>query len=94
MLAGLAFTVSRTCQKDQVRVTKDEAVATAKRQVQFKPTRTVVRLLRQGVGSRPYWIVSLSIPRGDSLNTQVFKALAIVRVDANTGKVADVRVQR
>jgi hypothetical protein len=75
-------------------VSQDTAVATAKRQVDFRPTRTVVRMLRQGLGSRPYWIVSLSIPRGKNLNTQVFKELAVVRVDANTGKVADVKVQR
>jgi hypothetical protein len=51
-------------------------------------------LLRQGLNARAYWIVSLSIPRGKALNTQTFKELAIVRVDANTGKVADVKVQR
>jgi hypothetical protein len=89
-----AFVVAQTCQKEQIRVSKDTAVATANRQIDFTPTRTVVRLLRQGIGSRPYWIVSLSIPRGEDLNTQVFKELAIVRVDANTGKVADVKVQR
>jgi hypothetical protein len=38
--------------------------------------------------------VSLSIPEGDDLNTQEFKELAIVEIDANTGKVTDVRVQR
>jgi hypothetical protein len=75
-------------------VSQDTAVATAKRQVDFRPTRTVVRMLRQGLGSRPYWIVSLSIPRSKDLNTQVFKELAVIRVDANTGKVADVKVQR
>lgn len=91
----LAFVVAQTCQKDQVRVTKDSAIATAKRQVDFTPTRTQIRLLRQGLNSRPNWIVSLSIPRkGASLNTQEFRELAVVRVDANTGKVVDVKVQR
>jgi hypothetical protein len=91
----LAFVVAQTCQKNQIRVTKDDAIARAKAQVEFRPTRTQIRLLRQGVSSRPYWIVSLSVPRpGAPLNTQVFKELAVVRVDANTGKVTDVRVQR
>jgi hypothetical protein len=91
----LAFVVAQTCQKDQVRVTKDSAIATAKRQVDFTPTRTQIRLLRQGLNSRPNWIVSLSIPRkGASLNTQEFRELAVVRVDANNGKVVDVQVQR
>ena len=76
-------------------MSKDAAIATAKRQVEFTPTRTQVRLLRQGVNAKPNWIVSLSIPpKGASLNTQVFKQLALVRIDANTGKVIDVKVQR
>ena len=39
--------------------------------------------------------MSLSIPRrGTGLETQEFAELAVVRVDANTGKVTDVRIQR
>jgi hypothetical protein len=90
-----AFVVAQTCQKDQIRVSKDTAIATAKRQIEFEPTRTQIRLLRQGINSRPNWIVSMSIPKaGEPIDTQVFKELAIVRVDANTGKVVDVKVQR
>jgi hypothetical protein len=93
-LFALTFVVSRSCQQDQLRVTKEQAIATAKRQIDFEPTRTQIRLLRQGLNSRPNWIVSLSIPRGEPLSTQEFKQLALVRVDANTGKVVDVKVQR
>ena len=89
-----AFVVSQSCQKAQIRIDKDAAISTAKRQIKFDPTRTQVRLLRQGLNAKPVWIVSLSIPKGESLNTQQFKELAVVRVDANTGKVIDVRVQR
>ena len=94
-LVVLTFVASRSCQQDQVRITKEQAIATAKHQVQFKATHTIVRMLRQGVQSRPNWIVSLSIPRAhpESAATE-FKELAIVRVDANTGKVVDVKVQR
>jgi hypothetical protein len=53
-----------------------------------------VRLLGQGLNSKPYWIVSLSIPRSDDPDTQVFRELAVVRIEANTGKVADVKIQR
>lgn len=95
LLFALAFAVSRGCQKDQVRVTKDQAIAAAKRQIEFAPTRTQIRLLRQGIQSRPYWIVSLSIPWARQGNhPSAFKELAVVRVEANTGKVADVKVQR
>jgi hypothetical protein len=53
-----------------------------------------VRLLNQGLNSKPYWIVSLSIPATDDPDTQEFRQLAVVRVDANTGEVTDVKIQR
>ncbi len=86
----LAFFVSRGCQQSQVRVTEEQAITTAKEQVEFTPKRTQIRLLRQGLNSRPNWIVSLSIPAGEP---DTFTRLAIVRVNANTGEVIDVRVQ-
>jgi hypothetical protein len=90
-----ALVVSQTCQKSQIRITKDEAIARAERQIDFEPTRTQVRLLGQGLNSKPYWIVSLSIPEpGTGLDTQEFRELAVVRIDANTGKVEDVKIQR
>ncbi len=79
--------VAQTCQKDQVRVSKEQAIQTARERVSFNPERTQVRLLRQGLNSKPFWIVSLSIP-GEKENT--FRRLATVRIDANTGKVAEV----
>jgi uncharacterized membrane protein YkoI len=82
-----AFVVAQTCQKDQVRVSKEQAIQIAREQVSFNPERTQVRLLRQGLNSKPFWIVSLSIP-GEQENT--FRRLATVRIDANTGKVAEV----
>jgi hypothetical protein len=82
-----AFVFAQTCQKDQVRVSKDQAIATAREQVSFTPEQTQIRLLRQGLGAKPYWIVSLTIP-GKTADT--FRRIALVRVDANTGKVEDV----
>jgi len=87
----LAFVVSRGCQQSQIRVTKDQAIATAEREVNFEPTRRQVRFLRQGLNSRPVWIVSLSIPRDQP---DSFSRLAVARVDANTGKLIDLQVQR
>jgi hypothetical protein len=86
---ALAFVVSRGCQQSQIRITKEQAIATAERQVHFTPENTQVRLLRQGLTSKPFWIVSLSIPRSE--NEQTFRRLALIRVDANTGKVASVQ---
>ena len=90
-MLAVAFVVSQTCQKSQIRLNKNQAIATAERQVDFTPQRTQVRLLRQGLDSKPYWIVSLSTP-GQQEGT--FHDLAVVRIDANTGKVVDLKVQR
>ncbi len=87
----LAFFVARSCQQSQVRITKEQAVATAEREVDFEPRDTQIRLLRQGLNSRPYWIVSLSTP-GPQADT--FSRLAVVKIDANTGKVDDVTRER
>jgi hypothetical protein len=84
----LAFVVAQTCQKSQVRLNKDQAIAKAEDQVDFEPKRTQIRLLRQGIPGKPFWIVSLSRP-GRTPGT--FSELAVVRIEANTGKVVDVK---
>jgi len=84
----LAFVVAQTCQKSQLRLNKEQAIAKAENQVDFEPVRTQIRLLRQGIPGKPYWIVSLSRP-GKRPGT--FSELAVVRIDANTGKVKDVK---
>jgi hypothetical protein len=87
LVLAAAFVFAQTCQKDQVRVSKEQAIETARDQVSFEPELTQIRFLRQGLGSRPVWIVSLSIP-GEAEGS--FKRIAVVRVDANSGKVEDV----
>jgi hypothetical protein len=86
-----AFVFSQTCQKEQVRISEEQAIQTAREQVSFEPERTQIRLLRQGINSKPFWIVSLSIP-GEKADT--FRRIAVVRVDANNGKVEDVEQGR
>jgi hypothetical protein len=83
----LALVVARGCQQSQVRFTKEQAIVIAERQVNFEPERTQIRFLRQGLNSKPYWIVSLSIP-GEREGT--FRRLATVKISANTGKVEEV----
>ena len=80
---AVALLAAQTCQQSQVRITKDQAIARAEQQVSFDSTRTQVRLVRQGIKSRPFWAVSLSAPDGAG----GFSHLAVVRIDANTGKV-------
>jgi hypothetical protein len=84
----VAFVAAQTCQKSSIRLDKDQAIAKAEAQVSFEPQRTQVRLLRQGITSKPYWIVSLSRP-GKRPGT--FSRLAVFRINANTGKVQRAR---
>jgi hypothetical protein len=84
---ALAFVAAQTCQKSSIRLDKDQAIAKAEAQVNFEPQRTQIRLLRQGITSRPFWVVSLSRP-GKLEGT--FSRLAVVRINANTGKVETV----
>jgi hypothetical protein len=87
----LAFVVARACQNDQVRITKEQAIAAARDEVDFTAERVNVRLLRQGLDSKPYWFVNLSIPgREEGSVTR----LAVVKINANTGEVTEVMRQR
>jgi hypothetical protein len=86
-LFALTFFVAQSCQKAQIRIGKDRAIATARTQVSFTPQRTQVRLVRQGLTSKPYWAVSLSVP---NRNGKGYAQLTTVRIDANNGKVAAV----
>jgi hypothetical protein len=92
-LALLAVTAvaAQSCQQAQVRVSKEQAIATARGEAGFTPERTQVRLVRQGLQSHPFWAVSLSIPAdsGDG-----YDRLTTVRVDANTGEVDAINRER
>ncbi len=83
-LFALSLVAAQTCQQRQIRVSKERAIATARRAVDFRPTRTQVRLVRQGLQGHPYWAVSLSIPRSGGSG---YERVAVARVDANTGKL-------
>ena len=87
----LAFVVARGCQQSQVRISEEQAIATAKDEVDFAARRTNVRLLRQGLNSKPYWFVNLSVP-GQAPGS--IRRLSVVKIDANNGKVVEVDKQR
>ena len=91
VLLALTVFAAQSCQKSQIRITKDQAIATAEKRIPFEPTNIQIRMLRQGLNSQPVWVVSLSVPHEGARN--VFDELAVVRVSANTGKVEDVRIQ-
>lgn len=93
-LVVLAAVVAKSCQQAQIRISKEQAIAIADRQVDFKPESTQIRMLRQGLNRKPFWFVSLSDPIGSVAHPQGFTRLVVVEIDANTGKVEDVRNQR
>jgi len=90
----LCIVVAKGCQNDQVKFTQEEAVAKAKESVDFKPTFTQVRLLRQGINRQAFWFVSLSIPIGYSGDRpDLFAALSVVQIDAKSGEVIGIKQQ-
>jgi len=70
-----------------VAVEKEEAIALARQQIDFEPTQTTVRLLRQGFSASPAWAVSLSIP---SEADGGFDRLVTVVVSATDGTIVEV----
>jgi hypothetical protein len=89
-----ALFVAKGCQDEDVQITQEEAVAGANEQVDFEPTFTQVRLLRQGINRRAYWFVSLSIPIGfDGDRPDLFEELSVVQIDAGTGETVSIKEQ-
>ena len=81
----VAFFVVRACEDDAIEVGESEAVELAKEEVDFEPTYTQVRFIRQGINRAPFWFVSLSIPIGDPDEPDAFKEFAMVQVDGRDG---------
>ena len=79
----ICLVVATSCQRHQIRISKETAIVTATRASDFRPERTQVRLVRQGLNGHPFWAISLSIP-GKGGN---FDRISVARVDANTGKL-------
>jgi hypothetical protein len=83
-LFAICLVVAASCQRREVRITKETAIVTATREAAFRPQRTQVRLVRQGLNGHPFWAVSLSIPVKDG---DGYERVAVARIDANTGKL-------
>jgi hypothetical protein len=83
-LFAICLLVANTCQKRQIRISKESAIATATRAADFTPQRTQIRLVRQGLDGHPYWAVSLSRPKPGGAG---YDRVSVARVDANTGKL-------
>jgi hypothetical protein len=83
-LFAICLVVASSCQRRQIRISKETAIVTATRAADFRPQRTQVRLVRQGLNGHPFWAISLSIPRKGGNG---FERVAVARIDANSGKL-------
>lgn len=83
LVLAAALGVSRSCGSSGLDVSKEEALAMALRQVDFKPECYQARVFRQGVKARSFWAVSLWTldEKGE------FGKVALVVLDAETGRV-------
>jgi hypothetical protein len=83
-----AFLVSRGCQRSQVRISKDQAVALGQRQLDFKPRGHAIRMILRGVPPKRYWVVSYFIRKPRSSD---YRKLVVLLISANTGKIQRIK---
>lgn len=86
-LLALGFVLVHVVDQRGARVGQDEAVAIARKQIDFVPEDYQIRFLRRGIPSRGYWAVSFFIrkPAGG------YDRVTVVLVDAASGRVTEVR---
>ena len=86
-LLVLGLVLTRVLGRTNPKVSKAEAVAVARPNVDFKPQGYNIRLVRQGIPPRPVWAVSFWIRKTGG----GFSRITLVLVDANSGRVMQVR---
>jgi hypothetical protein len=85
-LLALGFVLVHFADRGGRKVSKDDAIAIARGEIDFEPTGYQIRFLRRGVPPRGYWITSYYIrkPAGN------YSRVTVVVIDAATGKVTEV----
>ena len=86
-LLALGLVLTRVLGRTTPKVSKQEAVAVARPNVHFKPQGHNIRLVRHGVPPRPVWAVSFWIRKAGG----GYSRITLVLVDANSGRVMQVR---
>jgi hypothetical protein len=86
-LLALGLVLTRVLGRTTPKVSKTDAIAVARPNVDFKPQGYNIRLVRQGVPPRPVWAVSFWIRKTEG----GFSKITLVLVDANSGRVMQVR---
>jgi len=86
-LLALGLVLTRVLGRTDTKVSKDDAIAVARPKVDFEPQGYNIRLVRQGIPPRPVWAISFWIRKAGG----GFSRITIVLVDANSGRVMQVR---
>jgi hypothetical protein len=87
-LLVLGLVLTRVLGRTTPKVSKAEAVAVARPNVNFKPQGYNIRLVRQGIPPRPVWAVSFWIRNAADSG---YSRITLVLVDANSGQIMQVR---
>ena len=82
----VALLVARSCGSSQPTVSQDEAIAIAKRQVDFEAPNVQVRNVPRGLQGRRSWAVSLYTGTPAEPGT-----CRLVEIDARSGRVVSVK---
>jgi len=86
-LLALGLVLTRVLGRTNPKFSKQDAIAVARPNVDFKPQGYNIRLLRQGIPPRPVWAVSFWIRKAGG----GYSRITVVLVDANSGRVMQVR---
>jgi hypothetical protein len=86
-LIALGLVLVNVLGRGKPSVSKDEAVAIARPQIDFTPQNHQIRFMRRGIPPRGFWVVSFfTRKQGGGYNR-----VTVVLVDASSGRVAEVR---
>jgi len=86
-LLVLGLVLTRVLGRTDTKVSKQDAIAIARPNVDFKAQGYNIRLLRRGIPPRPFWVVSFWIRKA----TGGYSRITVVLVDAHSGRVVEVR---
>ena len=89
VVLALSLIFFRSC--SGIEISEEDAVATARAQIDFEPERTEARVLRQGIPTRPVWVVVFTVPDPEGGRND-FLRHAAVWVDASSGELLDVKI--
>ena len=77
----VAFVATKSCARHENKISQDEAIAIARKQIDFTPDKVQIRYVPQGIRPVYYWAVSLYTVRNGAP-----ARVNVVLVNATTGE--------